>query len=153
MLPLTRNIFRQTAKNLSTTPQSGENRKSYYIQVKCGGSLKNFTCVHRENKEREVGECSRRGRPRWKGWTFDDFGGGEFSTEPMMLRLESKRFSLLFHFKAFFSFSVTSHRKIKNKKALKSDQICRDATRVFLRGNARMFFFLLRGGGYLLVLT
>lgn len=52
MLPLTRNIFRQTATSFNNTTKRWKNRKSYYIQIKwwsfavCELLEKIFTCIH-----------------------------------------------------------------------------------------------------------
>lgn len=105
MLPLTRNIFRQTATSFNNTTKRWK-QESYYIQIKWWSFavcelLKNLhLSINKITTLRSIVTAVVNDLVE-KGWRMVHFGGHRFSTyvanDAVFVRI-----SLLFHFKAFF---------------------------------------------------
>ena len=164
MLPLTRNIFRQTATSFNNTTKRWKQEKPLHpdkmVKFCCLWIIEKFTLIHQQNEQR----WGRNVTLPWaasfeKGWSMVRFGGHRFSTyvSPMMRCVNDKRciwrfffffflekvFQCRFNFKAFFLLWRPGWRALTMR---------RDTRRAFLRGKvcttvdswAHLLVFVLR---------
>lgn len=77
MLPLTRNIFRQTATSFNNTTKRWKTGKPLHpdkmVKFCCLWIIEKFTFTHQQNNNVAVGNQCCCARPRWKRMTYDTF--------------------------------------------------------------------------------
>lgn len=142
MLPLTRNIFRQTATSFNDTTKRWK-QESYYVQIKwwsfaVGELLKKFTLIHQLNNNGKVNNYSG----LWMTLLKKDevwyiLVDTHVANDSVFIRQKVHLdffFFFFFSSKYFIIVSLLKHFFCNvPEKSTQSDQICRDIRRVFLR--------------------